>query len=227
MCEKWTDRTEELIGADAVCLLSQKTVCVFGLGGVGGFAVEALARAGVGHLVLVDHDTVNVTNINRQVIALNSTVGMKKTDAFLNRVKDINPDIEVTLHDCFFLPENSSIIDFSKFDYVADCVDTVTAKLEIIKKCKENNVPVISSMGTGNKLDPSKFEIADISKTSVCPLAKVMRKECKDRGIKNVKVLFSKEEPVHVGERAPASISFVPSVAGLMIAGEVVKDLIK
>lgn len=227
MCEKWTDRTEKLIGADAVSLLSQKTVCVFGLGGVGGFAVEALARAGVGHLVLVDHDTVNVTNINRQVIALNSTVGMKKTDAFLNRVKDINPDIEVTLHDCFFLPENSSIIDFSKFDYVADCVDTVTAKLEIIKKCKENNVPVISSMGTGNKLDPSKFEIADISKTSVCPLAKVMRKECKDRGIKNVKVLFSKEEPVHVGERAPASISFVPSVAGLMIAGEVVKDLIK
>lgn len=227
MCEKWTDRTEKLIGTDAVNMLSKKKVCVFGLGGVGGFVVEALARAGVGHLVLVDHDTVNVTNINRQIIALNSTVGMKKTDAFLKRVKDINPNIEVTLHDCFFLPENSSIIDFGKLDYVADCVDTVTAKLEIIRKCKESNVPVISSMGTGNKIDPSKFEIADISKTSVCPLAKVMRKECKDRGIKNVKVLYSKEDPVHVGERAPASISFVPSVAGLMIAGEVVKDLIK
>lgn len=227
MCEKWTDRTEKLIGKDSVELLKEKTVCVFGLGGVGGYVVEALARAGVGHLWLVDHDTINLTNINRQVIALNSTVGMKKTDAFLNRVKDINQDIDVTLFDCFFLPENSDVIDFSKLDYVADCVDTVTAKLEIIKKCKKNEVPVISSMGTGNKLDPSKFEITDISKTSVCPLAKVMRKELRDLGIKNVKVLYSTEEPVHVGERTPASISFVPSVAGLLIAGEIVRDLIK
>jgi len=181
----------------------------------------------VGHLVLVDHDTVNITNINRQVIALHSTLGMKKTDAFLARLKDINPNIEVTVHDCFFLPENSSIIDFKKLDYVADCVDTVTAKIEIISKCKEAGTPVISSMGTGNKLDPGQFQIADISKTEVCPLAKVMRKELKDRGIKKVKVLFSKELPVKTGLRTPASISFVPPVAGLMIAGEIVRDLIK
>ena len=194
---------------------------------MGGYVCEALARVGVGHLVLVDHDTVNITNINRQVIALHSTLGMKKTDAFLARLKDINPNIEVTVYDCFFLPENSSIIDFKKLDYVADCVDTVTAKIEIIIKCKEAGTPVISSMGTGNKLDPGQFQIADISKTEVCPLAKVMRKELKDRGIKKVKVLFSKELPVKTGLREPASISFVPPVAGLMIAGEIVRDLIK
>ena len=227
MPESIFDRTEKLIGEDKVAGLHNKTVAVFGLGGVGGYVCEALARAGVGHLVLVDHDTVNITNINRQVIALHSTLGMKKTDAFLARLKDINPNIEVTVHDCFFLPENSSIIDFKKLDYVADCVDTVTAKIEIISKCKEAGTPVISSMGTGNKLDPGQFQIADISKTEVCPLAKVMRKELKDRGIKKVKVLFSKELPVKTELRTPASISFVPPVAGLMIAGEIVRDLIK
>lgn len=226
MCETQFDRTEKLIGKEKSDSLRDKTVAVFGLGGVGGFVAEALARAGVGKLVIVDHDTVNITNINRQVIALHSTVGMKKTEAFSLRLKDINPDIEIVAYDCFFLPENSSMIDFRGFDYVADCVDTVTAKLEIIGKAKSCGVKVISSMGTGNKLHPEMFEITDISKTSVCPLAKVMRKECKDRGLKDVKVLFSREEPVRTGERTPASISFVPSVAGLMIAGEIVRDLI-
>lgn len=226
MCETQFDRTEKLIGKEESDSLRDKTVAVFGLGGVGGFVAEALARAGVGKLVIVDHDTVNITNINRQVIALHSTVGMKKTEAFSLRLKDINPDIEIEAYDCFFLPENSSMIDFKDFDYVADCVDTVTAKLEIIGKAKSCGVKVISSMGTGNKLHPEMFEITDISKTSVCPLAKVMRKECKDRGFKDVKVLFSREEPVKTGGRTPASISFVPSVAGLMIAGEIVRDLI-
>lgn len=226
MCETQFDRTEKLIGKEESDSLRDKKVAVFGLGGVGGFVAEALARAGVGKLVIVDHDTVNITNINRQVIALHSTVGMKKTEAFSLRLKDINPDIEIVAYDCFFLPENSSMIDFEGFDYVADCVDTVTAKLEIIGMAKSCGVKVISSMGTGNKLHPEMFEITDISKTSVCPLAKVMRKECKDRGFKDVKVLFSREEPVRTGERTPASISFVPSVAGLMIAGEIVRDLI-
>ncbi len=227
MSESIFDRTEKLIGADKVELLKGKTVAVFGLGGVGGYVCEALARAGVGHLVLIDKDEVNITNINRQIVALHSTIGMKKTDAFAKRLRDINPDIKLTLHDCFFLPENSSIIDFRELDYVADCVDTVTAKIEIIKKSKEAEVPVISSMGTGNKLDPGQFQIADISKTEVCPLAKVMRRELKERGIKKVKVLFSRELPVKTGLRTPASISFVPPVAGLMIAGEIVRDLIK
>lgn len=227
MPESRFDRTEKLIGKEKSDLLHEKHVAVFGLGGVGGYVVEALARAGIGHLTIVDNDTVNVTNINRQVIALESTIGKKKTEAFYERLKDINHDIEVTKYDCFFLPENSDKIDFNGFDYVADCVDTVTAKLEIIRCAKACNVPVISSMGTGNKLNPSEFLIADISKTSVCPLAKVMRKECKDRGYKDVKVLYSKEEPVKSGERTPASISFVPSVAGLMIAGEIVNDFIK
>ena len=227
MSESIFDRTEKLIGADKVELLKGKTVAVFGLGGVGGYVCEALARAGVGHLVLIDKDEVNITNINRQIVALHSTIGMKKTDAFAKRLRDINPDIKLTLHDCFFLPENSSIIDFRELDYVADCVDTVTAKIEIIQKSKEAGVPVISSMGTGNKLDPEQFQIADISKTEVCPLAKVMRRELKERGIKKVKVLFSRERPVKTGLRTPASISFVPPVAGLMIAGEIVRDLIK
>lgn len=226
MCETQWDRTAKLIGKEKVDSLHNKSVAVFGLGGVGGYVCEALARAGVGRLVLIDKDTVNITNINRQIIATHSTIGMKKTDAFYERLKDINKDLQIELHDCFFLPENSSIIDFKKLDYVADCVDTVTAKIEIIKKSREAGVPVISSMGTGNKLHPEMFEIADISKTSVCPLAKVMRKELKERGITKVKVLFSKELPVRTGDRTPASISFVPPVAGLMIAGEIVRDLI-
>lgn len=227
MSESRFDRTQKLIGKEKADSLSDKSVAVFGLGGVGGYVVEALARAGIGKLTIVDNDEVNITNINRQIIALDSTVGLKKTDAFEKRLKDINPDIVIDKRECFFLPENSDSIDFRGFDYVADCVDTVTAKLEIIRCAKEVGVPVISCMGTGNKLNPSLFKIADISKTSVCPLAKVMRKECKDRGYKDVKVLFSTEEPVRRGERTPASISFVPPVAGLMIAGEVINNLIK
>lgn len=227
MCEKWSDRTEKLIGSDALEILKKSKVAVFGLGGVGSFTAEALVRAGVGSISIIDHDTVNITNINRQLIALNSTVGRQKTEVLAKRLKDINEDVEVDIFDFFFLPENSSKIEFRGFDYVCDCVDTVTAKLEIIRKAKEADVPVISCMGTGNKLNPSLFEITDIEKTSVCPLAKVMRKECKDRDYRNVKVLYSKEQPVNVGDRTPASISFVPSVAGLMIAGEVINDLIK
>lgn len=227
MCEKWSDRTEKLIGSDALEILNKSKVAVFGLGGVGSFTAEALVRAGVGSIAIIDHDTVNITNINRQLIALNSTVGRQKTEVLAKRLKDINEDVEVDIFDFFFLPENSSKIEFRGFDYVCDCVDTVTAKLEIIRKAKEADVPVISCMGTGNKLNPSLFEITDIEKTSVCPLAKVMRKECKDRDYQNVKVLYSKEQPVNVGDRTPASISFVPSVAGLMIAGEVINDLIK
>ena len=227
MCEKWSDRTEKLIGSDALEILKKSKVAVFGLGGVGGFTAEALVRAGVGSISIIDHDTVNITNINRQLIALKSTVGRQKTEVLAKRLKDINEDVEVDIFDFFFLPENSSKIEFKSFDYVCDCVDTVTAKLEIIRKAKEADVPVISCMGTGNKLNPSLFEITDIEKTSVCPLAKVMRKECKDRDYRNVKVLYSKEQPVNVGDRTPASISFVPSVAGLMIAGEVINDLIK
>ena len=225
MPETQWDRTIKLVGEDKVNILKGKTVAVFGLGGVGGYVCEALARAGVGHLVLIDHDTINVTNINRQIIALHSTIGQKKTDAFYKRLKDINPDIQITLHDCFFLPENSSIINFKELDYVADCIDTVTAKLELYTKCKEHSVPIISSMGTGNKLHPEMFEITDISKTSVCPLAKAIRHECKVRGLSKITVLYSKEEPVKTKDRTPASISFVPSVAGLMIAGEIVRDL--
>ena len=227
MCEKWSDRTEKLIGSDALEILKKSKVAVFGLGGVGSFTAEALVRAGVGSISIIDHDTVNITNINRQLIALKSTVGRQKTEVLAKRLKDINEDVEVDIFDFFFLPENSSKIEFRGFDYVCDCVDTVTAKLEIIRKAKEADVPVISCMGTGNKLNPSMFEITDIEKTSVCPLAKVMRKECKDRDYRNVKVLYSKEQPVNVGDRTPASISFVPSVAGLMIAGEVINDLIK
>lgn len=227
MCEKWSDRTEKLIGSDALETLKKSKVAVFGLGGVGCFTAEALVRAGVGSISIIDHDTVNITNINRQLIALKSTVGRQKTEVLAKRLKDINEDVEVDIFDFFFLPENSSKIEFKGFDYVCDCVDTVTAKLEIIRKAKEADVPVISCMGTGNKLNPSMFEITDIEKTSVCPLAKVMRKECKDRDYRNVKVLYSKEQPVNVGDRTPASISFVPSVAGLMIAGEVINDLIK
>ena len=227
MCEKWSDRTEKLIGSDALEILKKSKVAVFGLGGVGSFTAEALVRAGVGSISIIDHDTVNITNINRQLIALNSTVGRQKTEVLAKRLKDINEDVEVDIFDFFFLPENSSKIEFRGFDYVCDCVDTVTAKLEIIRKAKEADVPVISCMGTGNKLNPSLFEITDIEKTSVCPLAKVMRKECKDRDYRNVKVLYSKEQPVNVGDRTPASISFVPSVAGLIIAGEVINDLIK
>ena len=220
-------RTRSLIGIEAIEKLKKSHVAVFGLGGVGGYTVEALARAGVGKLTLIDNDTVNESNLNRQIVALRSTVGLKKTEAFEMRIRDINPEAVVFKKDIFFLPETKNEIDFSCFDYVVDAIDTVSGKIAIIEKSKEADVPVISSMGTGNKLDPTAFKVADISKTSTCPLARVMRYELKKRGIKNVKVLYSTEEPVIHGNRTPASISFVPSVAGLIIAGEVIIDIIK
>lgn len=224
--ENWKSRTESLIGKEQTDKLNLSHVCVFGLGGVGSFTVEALARAGVGTLTLVDGDDLALTNINRQLIATVGAVGRAKVDVQKERVLLINPDAKVYTHKLFYLPENESDIDFSRFDYVVDAVDTVTAKLIIIQKANQSRVPVISCMGTGNKLDPTAFKVADISKTKVCPLAKVMRKELKARGITNVKVVYSEEEPVKK-ERTPASISFVPSVAGLILAGEVIKDITK
>ena len=220
-------RTQALIGEEALEKIKESHVAVFGVGGVGGYTVEALARAGVGKLTLIDNDTVKESNINRQIIALNSTLGLSKTEAFRLRINDINPDIIVETKEIFYLPETKDEIDFSDFDYVVDAIDTVSGKISIIEKCKEKDIPVISSMGTGNKLDPTAFKIADISKTNVCPLARVMRYELKKRGITKVKVLYSTEEPLVKGNRVPASISFVPSVAGLIIAGEVIKDIIK
>ena len=227
-------RTENLIGKAAVEKLRGARVAVFGIGGVGGYVVEALARAGVGALDLVDNDKVSLSNINRQIIALHSTVGEWKTEVAAQRVKDINPEITVRTHNLFFLPETAEQFDFSGIDYVVDAIDTVSGKIALIERAKGANIPVISSMGTGNKLNPTAFEVADITKTSVCPLARVMRRELKKRGIEHVKVVYSKEEPLssgavneETGKAIPASISFVPSVAGLIIAGEVIKDLIK
>lgn len=224
-------RTRALIGEQAFSKLQNSHVIVFGVGGVGGYVIEALVRSGIGEITIVDNDVISESNINRQIIALHSTVGKSKVEVMKDRCLDINPLLKIHTIQAFFLPENSNDFDFSNFSYVVDAVDTVTAKIEIIKKAKEAGVPVISSMGTGNKLDPSKFQIADISKTSVCPLARVMRRELKARHITKVKVLFSTEESVGVvtdssnGRHAPASIAFVPSVGGLMIAGEVVREL--
>lgn len=232
-------RTALILGNAACETLKKSRVAVFGIGGVGGFVVEALARAGVGAIDIIDNDLVSESNINRQIIALKSTVGRPKVDVMAERIADINPDCVITKHKMFFLPETSKEIDFSVFDYVVDAIDTVTGKLEIIRLAKDCKVPVISSMGTGNKLDPSAFKITDIKDTKVCPLAKVMRTELKKRGIEGVKVLWSDETPtepdgavleslneVSVGQkRIPGSISFVPSVAGLLIAGEVIRDL--
>ena len=217
-------RTAQLLGNENVEKLFDKHVIVFGVGGVGGYVVEALARSGVGKISIVDNDVVNESNINRQIIALHSTVGMQKVEVLKNRILDINPECQVFVYNQFFLPENSNDFDFSIYDYVVDAVDTVTAKLEIIKKSKESNVPVISSMGTGNKLNPMGFKVSDISKTKVCPLARVMRNELKKRGISKVKCVYSEENPV-IQTQTPASVAFVPSVAGLLIASEVVKDL--
>lgn len=219
-------RTAQLLGNENVEKLFDKHVIVFGVGGVGGYVVEALARSGVGKISIVDNDVVNESNINRQIIALHSTVGMQKVEVLKNRILDINPECQVFVHNQFFLPENSNDFDFSIYDYVVDAVDTVTAKLEIIKKSKESNVPVISSMGTGNKLNPMGFKVSDISKTKVCPLARVMRNELKKRGISKVKCVYSEENPV-IQTQTPASVAFVPSVAGLLIASEVIKDLVK
>ncbi|MBQ6469003.1 MAG: tRNA threonylcarbamoyladenosine dehydratase [Lachnospiraceae bacterium] len=220
------ERTELLIGEDNIEKLKKARVAVFGIGGVGGYVVEVLARAGIGTLDLIDNDTVCESNLNRQIIALHSTLGMRKTEAAAARVKDINPEIRVIVHDCFYLPENASEFDFSAYDYIVDAVDTVTAKIDIILRAQEAGVRVISSMGTGNKLDPAQFRVSDLFKTEMDPLAKVMRRELKKRGVKRLKVVYSKEEPVRTGQRTPGSISFVPPCAGLIIAGEVVRDLI-
>lgn len=222
------ERTAYLIGADGVNRLAGKHVALFGVGGVGGYVAEALGRAGVGKITLIDKDTVSESNINRQIIATYATIGQAKTEVMAVRLRSINPDIHVECRDCFFLPDTADTFDFTAYDYVVDAVDTVTAKLELVKRANAAGVPIISCMGTGNKLDPSRFEIADISKTSVCPLAKVMRRELRQRGITHLKVLYSKEEPIKTeGTVVPGSISFVPPVAGLMIAGEVIKDLLR
>ncbi|SFO12339.1 tRNA A37 threonylcarbamoyladenosine dehydratase [Pseudobutyrivibrio sp. JW11] len=230
-------RTELLLGKEAMEGLENKRVAIFGIGGVGGYVCEALVRSGVGHFDLIDNDTVSLTNINRQIIATHSTVGRQKVEVMKERMLDINPDADITIHQCFFLPENANEFPFETYDYVVDAVDTVTAKIEIIMRCKELGVPVISAMGAGNKLDPSRFRVADIYKTTMCPLAKVMRKEMKKRGIKDLKVVFSDEmpvspietedvEPLNPGKRAtPGSIAFAPSAAGLVLASEVLKDL--
>ena len=225
-------RTVRLIGENALKKLQNARVAVFGLGGVGGYVVEALARGGVGELHLIDNDTVQESNLNRQIFALRSTVGKYKTQAAKERVLDINPNIRVHTYELFFLPENKTAFDFTKVDCVVDAIDTVSGKLAIIEECTRLGIPVISSMGTGNKLDGEAFEVADVFQTDVCPLARVMRRELKKRGIDRLKVVYSKEKPKESGvnddgKPIPASISFVPPVAGLLIAGEVIKDLIK
>ena len=228
-------RTELLIGKENVKKLNKSKVAIFGIGGVGSFVVEGLVRAGVGNFVLIDHDIVSETNINRQIIATTKTIGMSKVEVARERILEINPDAKVEIIKEFFMPDSKEILDNS-IDYIVDAIDTITAKIELVQRANKLNIPIISSMGTGNKLDPTKFEVTDIYKTSVCPLAKVMRKELKQRGIKKLKVLYSKEEPIkpkqtsiqnqETKKQVPGSISFVPSVAGLIIAGEVVKDLI-
>ena len=235
--ENQFERTELLLGAEAMERLRNSRVVIFGVGGVGGYVTEALARSGVGAFELVDRDVVSVTNLNRQIIATWKTIGRDKTEVMAERIADINQQAQVTLHKCFFLPETADQFDFSTYDYVVDAVDTVTAKIEIILRAQQAGVPVISSMGAGNKLDPSKFEVADIYKTSVDPLARVMRRELKKRGVRKLKVVYSKEEPMkplgvieadpEAGRKdVPGSSAFTPSAAGLLIASEVVKDLI-
>ena len=241
-------RTELLLGEEGIEKLSKARVAVFGIGGVGGYVTEALCRSGVGALDLIDHDTVSVTNLNRQVIALHSTVGQYKTDVMEKRLLDINPDVKITIHKCFYLPETKDQFDFSVYSYVVDAVDTVTAKLLLAEEAKKAGVPLISSMGTGNKLDPSKLQVSDVFETSVDPLARVMRRELRKRGIDHLKVVWSTEEPrkplldartIRMMEGSPVpeesvrlkdipgSSAFVPAAAGLLIASEVVRDLIK
>lgn len=242
-------RTELLLGKEAMDKLKNSRVAVFGIGGVGGYVCEALVRSGVGAFDLIDDDKVCLTNLNRQIIATRKTVGKYKTDVMKERMLEINPDVDVRIHKCFFLPENADEFPFDEYDYVVDAVDTVTAKIELVMKSQAMNVPIISSMGAGNKLDPTAFQVADIYKTSVCPLAKVMRRELKKRGIKKLKVVYSQETPTRPIEDMaiscrtncicppgaahkcterrdiPGSTAFVPSVVGLIIAGEVIKDL--
>ena len=218
-------RTKIILGADGVEKLKNARVAVFGAGGVGSYAIEALARAGVGHLDIIDSDKVDVSNINRQLIALSSTVGRYKTEVAAERIHDINPDAKVTLHTLFYTPETADTFNFSEYDYVADAIDTVTGKISLIMKATEAGTPIISCMGAGNKLDPSKFKIADIYSTSVCPLARIMRHELKKRGIKKLDVVYSTELPAVKTVDAPGSLSFVPSVAGLLMAGHIVRKL--
>lgn len=229
-------RTELLIGSEALKKLENSHIAVFGIGGVGGYIAEALARSGVGKLDIFDNDIVSLTNINRQIIATHKTIGMPKVEAMKQRIADINPSAQVNAYQTFYMPENSSEFDFSKYDYIADAVDTVTAKIEIAVQAQKCGTPLISSMGAGNKLNPAMFEVSDIYKTSVCPLAKVMRRELKARGIKKLKVVYSKEQPLKpVGETeeisakraVPGSTAFVPSVAGLIMASEIIKDIIR
>ena len=220
------DRTKLLLGEENLDKLKSKRVAVFGVGGVGGYAVEALTRSGVGTLDLIDKDVVDETNINRQIIALQSTIGQPKVEVAKARCLDINPDMTVNTHQVFYLPETANQFDFKSYDYVIDAIDTATGKLQLIEAANEANVPIISSMGAGNKLDPTQFEVADISETSVCPLAKVMRKELRDRGIEHLKVVYSKEAPIKIEARSPGSVAYVPSVVGLIIASEVIKDLL-
>ena len=226
-------RTELLIKKEGIETLQNSTVAIFGVGGVGGFVVEALVRAGIGTIHIVDHDTVSISNLNRQIIATHQTIDRKKVDVMKERILSINPYCNVKIYDDFFLPETANHFPFDEFDYIVDAVDTVTAKIKLVEISQEKKIPIISSMGTGNKLHPEMLEITDVFKTSVCPLAKVMRKELKDRGIKKLKVCYSKEIPLKplVSEEVtnkrstPGSISFVPSTAGLLIAGEIIRDI--
>ncbi len=233
-------RTRILLGDEAMEKLSNSRVAIFGVGGVGGYVCEALVRSGVIHFDLIDNDKVSITNINRQIIATTKTVGKYKTEVMKERMLDINPQVDVTVHNCFFLPENADEFSFEEYDYVVDAVDTVTAKIELVMKCNEKSVPIISSMGAGNKLDATAFKVEDIYKTKMCPLAKVMRHELKKRGIKKLKVVYSEEKPIRPvinltiesedntkRRDIPGSVAFVPSVAGLIIAGEIVKDIMK
>ena len=231
-------RTGILLGEEAVEKLSRARVAVFGVGGVGGYTVEALARCGVGQLDLIDSDIVSVSNINRQILATHSTVGRLKVDAARDRVLDINPDCVVRTYPIFYLPDTAAQFDFTQYDYIVDCIDTVTGKLQLVERAVAAGTPIICSMGTGNKLDPAAFMVADISKTSMCPLARIMRKELKKRGIDHIKVVYSQEEALtpavdeeelkRTGKRQiPGSVAFVPGAAGLILAGEVVRDLIK
>lgn len=217
------DRTVKLIGEEKFERIRNSHVAVFGIGGVGGAAVEALARAGVGTIELIDSDTVDVTNINRQFIALDSTVGMPKVKAAENRIRDINPQCKVITHEMFFLPETAGSFSFGEYDFVIDAVDTVAAKIQLAVTCSEAGTPIIASMGTGNKLHPEMFEITDISKTETDPLARVMRKELRKRGINHLTCVYSKEQPVSTGSRTPASISFTPPVAGMLMASHVIR----
>ena len=226
-------RTELLIGKEGIEKLQKSKVAVFGIGGVGSYVVEGLVRAGIGHFILVDKDVVDESNINRQIIATKKTIGKPKVEVAKQIILDINPNAVIETYSEFFMPNSPELFD-KRTEYVIDCIDTITSKIELIVRAKDMNIPIISCMGTGNKLDPTKFEVTDISKTSVCPLAKVIRKELRNRGINTLKVVYSKEEPIKTNifseetkKQIPGSISFVPSVAGLIIAGEVIKDLIK